>query len=139
MVSSSSFNKSSGIEGWGGGCFGATPFFSSLSCLERLSKIKLNIPFKVTPIILDDRMKIYELPENGSTRPCLAPLNEVLVTHDCKLALCCWDWKRQNVFGDLNTQSIEEILLSDEVRDLYEGLSNGKRNLEICKRCPHCR
>ncbi len=106
---------------------------------ERLSKIKLNIPFKVTPIILDDRMKIYELPENGSTRPCLAPLNEVLVTHDCKLALCCWDWKRQNVFGDLNTQSIEEILLSDEVRDLYNSLSKGERRLDICKRCPHCR
>jgi len=106
---------------------------------ERLEQIKLNIPYKVTPIILDGRIEIYAESEKNLNKPCLAPLNEILVTHDAKVLLCCWDWKRQNVFGDLKQQSLEEILLSPKIRETYERLSKGDRFLDICKRCVHSR
>jgi radical SAM protein with 4Fe4S-binding SPASM domain len=106
---------------------------------ERLSKIKLKIPIKVTSIILDDRMQMYSLPEIGSCKPCFAPLNELLITHDGHIALCCLEWKREIIFGDLYKQSLEEILLSEEIQNTYKRLSQGDRYLEICKRCESSR
>ena len=105
----------------------------------RLENIKVSVPFKVTPIILDDRMKIYEDKESGCNKPCLAPLNEVLITCEGKVSLCCYDWKRQHLYGDLNSQGLDEILAGKEIREAYENLSKGNRIYDICKRCASSR
>jgi len=102
---------------------------------ERFSKIKLKIPLVITPIVLDDRMGQYEAQETKSSKPCGAPLKEVLITCEGRVSLCCFEWKREHIFGDLDTQSLEEILLSQKIRETYKRLSSGDRFLEICKRC----
>jgi len=102
---------------------------------KRLSNIKLEIPFVVTSIVLDNRMEWYSRSEINSNKPCGAPLKELLITCDGKISLCCFEWKRENTFGDLNSQTLEEVLQGKEIREVYERLSKGDRFFDLCKRC----
>lgn len=102
---------------------------------ERLSKIHLNVPYKVELTPLDNRLNLYDACENDTRKPCLAPLNEIIITRDGHISLCCLDWKRIYSFGDLYTQSMEDILKSGKLHAVYERLRNGDRFLDLCKRC----
>ena len=106
---------------------------------ERLSKIKLKIPIIVTPIVLDNRLERYSLPEVECNKPCYAPLNELIITYEGRISLCCKEWRRQYTFGDLNKQSLEEVLKSKEIRQVYDRLSKGDRFLDVCRRCTESR
>lgn len=107
----------------------------SQSELDRLSKIQLNIPYEIEPMRLDDTLKAYERPETNSKKPCFAPLNEIIITSDAQMTLCCLDWRRLYSFGNLREQTLEEIIMSNEVQTVYQRLSKGYRILAICKRC----
>jgi MoaA/NifB/PqqE/SkfB family radical SAM enzyme len=102
---------------------------------ERLSKININIPFSVERMKLDDRLNFYESSEKSFSEPCHAPLSEIIVTREGKISLCCLDWKRKYVFGDLHYQNLEEILKEGKLHSLYAKLSKGERNLALCRRC----
>lgn len=84
---------------------------------------------------LDDRMDLYTGERLSISKPCLAPYNELMITREGYVGLCCLDWKRSEVFGDLNKQSLEQILGSEKMLTAYENLSKGKRVLDICSRC----
>jgi len=102
---------------------------------ERLKKIQLSIPYKVSPIILDERLQQDIRPELNCTKPCYAPLNEIIVTHQGDISLCCLDWKREHVFGNLYTQELEDILMTEKFQLTYKNLSKGIRFLPICRKC----
>ena len=102
---------------------------------DRLSKIQLNIPYEVEATRLDDTLKAYERPKNNSKKPCFDPLNEILITREARMSLCCLDWRRLYSFGDLQEQTLEEIIKSRNVQTVYQRLSKGDRFLDICKRC----
>lgn len=84
---------------------------------------------------LDDRLTMYDRPPINSKKPCFAPLTQVCVTKDAEISLCCMDWKRQYIFGDLNRCSLEQILCSEIVQNAYRRLSQGDRFLALCQRC----
>jgi len=71
------------------------------------------------------RMKSY---------PCFNPHN-IIVLSNGKVCLCCVDYDGEVILGDLNKQSLKEILNSKKVRALYESQLNRTCNLEICKKC----
>lgn len=48
-------------------------------------------------------------------RPAIGPLQ---VQWDGKVVPCCFDYDSQTILGDLNTQTIEEVLKSDKYNDL---------------------
>ncbi len=102
---------------------------------ERLSKIRVRIPYVVAFTKLDDRLALYDRPEKQSCKPCGAPLNEIIVGCDGRISLCCLDWRRDHSFGDLHVQAFEDILRSGELQRVYERLSKGDRFLPLCKRC----
>lgn len=112
-------------------------FVSAYSQSEfgRLSKIKVNIPFDVWKARLDDRLHLYEAEENDIGEPCFAPLNEIVITCEGEISLCCLDWRRRYSFGNVQEQSLEEIIKSKEVQMVYQRLSRGDRFLDLCKRC----
>ncbi|OQA58386.1 MAG: pyrroloquinoline quinone biosynthesis protein PqqE [Candidatus Omnitrophica bacterium ADurb.Bin277] len=64
--------------------------------------------------------------------------NEMMhVTEDGKVILCCMDWRREVVLGDLNEKSIETIWNSSkyqDVRDQRDG-KKGSPGSFLCKRC----
>ena len=103
--------------------------------LERLSKVKLSIPFSVELTQLDDRLHLYEAEENDTRKPCFAPLNEIIVAREGCISLCCLDWRRLYAFGNLGKQTFEEVMRSGELQVVYERLSRGDRFLPLCKRC----
>jgi hypothetical protein len=51
------------------------------------------------------------------------------------VGLCCLDWKRENVFGSLHNQALEEVLGSEKMQVAYENLIEGRRGFNICRRC----
>jgi radical SAM protein with 4Fe4S-binding SPASM domain len=102
---------------------------------ERLRKIKLPISYEVIRTVLDDRLQEDIRPEINCTKPCYAPLNEILVTNRGDISLCCLDWKREHVFGNLYRQKLEEILMTEKLLVTYNNLSRGRRFLSICKKC----
>ncbi len=64
--------------------------------------------------------------------------NEMIhIAETGEVILCCMDWKREVVLGDLNAQSIEDVWCSvkyGEVRDQRNGKRDSQNNF-ICKRC----
>lgn len=111
----------------------------SRSELKRLSKIKLDITFSIKLEKLDDRLHLYEAEERLSSKPCFAPLNEIIIAREGCITLCCLDWKRLYTFGDLRKQTFEEVVQSGELQAVYAKLSKGDRFLPLCKRCKHSR
>ena len=103
---------------------------------RRLSKLQSKrILLKVDSIELDNRLNIYDHSPKNCTNPCYAPLNEIIINNNTDVVLCCLDWKYKYKFGNLKKMSLQQILMSGEVRKIYRDLSNGRRLLDICKRC----
>jgi len=88
---------------------------------------------KITRGSLDDRMKIYDLPEKNLNWPCYAPLAEINIKSDGTINLCCVDWDARYKFGNLHRDPFPVIL--KRLVGPYERLSKGNRFLPICKRC----
>ncbi len=64
------------------------------------------------------------------------PMERLHVSFDGKVILCCQDWKKEYVIGDLNKYSIAEIWNSEEYRYMRERIYNlTQPPLEICRRC----
>jgi len=103
---------------------------------ERFLKLRTHafIP-EVELMVLDDTLESYTRPYTYSSAPCCAPLSELIISRDASVLLCCLDWKRKYIFGNVASQSLEEILQSTDVLETYKRLSKGDRFLDICKRC----
>lgn len=107
---------------------------------NRLSKIHLKIPLKLTPMkLLDCVLSIYNSQEKKEKRPCLAPLNEIIITNNGELGLCCVDWKKNYTFGSLKEEPLEKIMAKKEVYCLYQRIRRGDRFLSLCKKCNQSR
>jgi len=58
------------------------------------------------------------------------------VQADGEVVPCCVDWKRVNILGNMNTDSLRDIWNGSKLRELQlEHLSGNKKNLEPCKDC----
>lgn len=102
---------------------------------KRLSKLKSSISFNVGMQELDDRLHLYERKENNTTKPCYAPLNEIIIAREGCISLCCLDWQRLHTYGNLYEQTLEEIIRAGELHAVYNRLSKGDRFLPICNKC----
>jgi cyclic pyranopterin phosphate synthase len=105
---------------------------------ERLRQIRLPIPVQVNKQTLDDRLTWYQqelLAPVSAGRPCYCPVYEICITCRGEVALCPYDWQRRHIFGDLNNESLEDVLARPDIWRVYEELSAGRRELEICRAC----
>ncbi|MBT8542179.1 radical SAM protein [Polynucleobacter paneuropaeus] len=59
---------------------------------------------------------------------CAQIFKSIQVNHDGKVMPCCIDWKVQNVIGDVQKQSLDEIWGGELIRDLQIKHLNGKRS-----------
>jgi radical SAM superfamily enzyme YgiQ (UPF0313 family) len=64
--------------------------------------------------------------------------NEMIhIVENADVVLCCMDWRREIILGNVNNQSIYEIWNSEkyaQIRDKRDGNKNSEDNF-ICKRC----
>jgi radical SAM protein with 4Fe4S-binding SPASM domain len=46
------------------------------------------------------------------------------------------DWQRRYGLGDLRTNELDDILLTESTQELYRQLSQGDRSqIDLCRRC----
>lgn len=106
-----------------------------------LKKIILPIPYSIFTSFkvndLDDRQEIYDVTVQNKDlkRPCYNILNDMIITCDAKIDLCCLDWKRKYCFGNLEEQTIKQVITKTGLYDDFLKLAKGIREKEICKNC----
>ena len=67
---------------------------------------------------------------------CFAPTHRLVIGYNGDILLCYEDAKRQNGFGNLNDNKIEEIWFSNKFVHVRKNLQNGRRDLhEPCRYC----
>jgi len=86
---------------------------------------------------LDERLNM----EGNVNGKCFAPLTEIIIKADGRVVLCCLDMECKEVFGNVNKDSLSDILNKNYSRleQLRNELSEGKRTLELCKECSFSR
>lgn len=97
-----------------------------------------NVRFKVHKM---DNRSGKDLSDLGTVKPklrrnCDLFLKQAYVLYNGDMILCCHDWKRTVVLGNVREKSISEIWNSDHfiklIREYYAG---NFKNLEICRTC----
>ncbi len=68
---------------------------------------------------------------------CIRPSREMCILFNGKVILCCVDWFRTVVCGDLREQSVDEVWNSGVYRRIRAGFMNGDMSglPEICVNC----
>ena len=68
---------------------------------------------------------------------CTRPSHEAVVVYNGDVVLCCVDWWRTTVLGNLNEQSLEEIWNSEKVKTIRWALAEGEVEAmpKICREC----
>ena len=100
-----------------------------------MSKYVTSIPYKVFHASLDDRQNLYEGPLLNTKAPCYPFVTDLSIACTGEVTLCCLDWDRRFVFGNLNNGKLHDILEKEDVRLVANKLMHGQRTLDICRRC----
>jgi radical SAM protein with 4Fe4S-binding SPASM domain len=103
--------------------------------MKRLSALEVKVPYKVFFSQLDDREDVYTAKPLDLDERCLAPVRDLTINVDGKIALCCLDWQNRYEFGDLNNFGLAEMLTSQEFIESARNLGLKGRHLDICRRC----
>lgn len=114
---------------------------------ERITKRFEGSRFEVQHFVLDDRAGYLQIgvrvPKGSSRSLCgcdhigSRPLQHLHITPKGECILCCQDYDETVVVGDLNEQSVQEVLTGPEFararRDVY-GITEASANF-ICRNC----
>jgi radical SAM protein with 4Fe4S-binding SPASM domain len=99
--------------------------------LKTLSRINLVKRFE-----LDRRFEHYDRDPIDMRAQCGAPYSHMAIWRTGEVGLCVHDWDRRIILGDLNTQSLDEILYNQRALNIHDSLMRGDRSiLPICRRC----
>lgn len=78
--------------------------------------------------------KVYKEKVSGCSQN--RPIERLHISFDGKVILCCQDWKKEYILGDLNENSINEIWNSEEYNRIRENIYNLELPPpELCRRC----
>lgn len=80
---------------------------------------------------------VWPLRTNGIlTKACSRALSQIMVLHDGRVSLCCFDGDGREILGDLNVQSIREVYNSERATWIRTAHHEGRRNeVAICAGC----
>lgn len=60
----------------------------------------------------------------------------LIINPDGEVTVCCADWKRKLVVGDLKQQTFKEVWEGQKLRDFWRALLRGEKNqYEMCAKC----
>lgn len=102
--------------------------------ISRYEQLQSRIRINLHQVRLDNRMKIYDQKEEDLFGSC-GNTKQLIISRDAKISLCCYDWKRENDMGDLNTQSLKEIIFDEKFIKSRQSLLEGYRTYSICRKC----
>lgn len=68
--------------------------------------------------------------------PCDRPLDQMVISSNGEVLICCRDWKYENVVGNIYNNSLYNIWHSDEMKKLQKLIIEQKYDeIECCKDC----
>ena len=91
---------------------------------------------------IGDRFKLQQIGGHGQalreTKVCPFPLYSLSVAPDGSAVVCCSDWQRKLVIGDLTKQSLLEVWNGEPLRTFWIDMLSGNRNkYEMCAQCEY--
>ena len=92
----------------------------------------------------DSRFEWPELPTPGTGVPstrgtCHALDTHVAILHDGRVAACCLDHAARIELGNIETQTLPEIIESPLARELRDGFARHELRHPLCQACSYCR
>jgi MoaA/NifB/PqqE/SkfB family radical SAM enzyme len=78
----------------------------------------------------------------GTTVPytdCRRPFNTLVITFDGEVPVCCVDFQRKAIVGDVRTQSIQDIWHGERLMAIRGGFLDETRRYQLPKICRDCR
>jgi radical SAM protein with 4Fe4S-binding SPASM domain len=110
--------------------------------LEKLKGVDIQLTFKHCyrenfEITLVNRSDIISQNETVSVAgQCFLPFYKMFIDWNGDVLLCCNDWGRKGIIGNLNSASVEELWFSEKLNTHRRALRDGKRiNQNPCKYC----
>ena len=74
--------------------------------------------------------------ELRAVQVCPYPFYSLIVNADGEVTVCCADWRRKLVVGDLKIQSLHDIWHGEPLRAFWKDLLLGKKDAyEMCRKC----
>jgi len=67
---------------------------------------------------------------------CNLPFVEFYIAYDGKVLLCCQDWKHEEIMGDLNENTIQEIWNNEKYQEFRKNLLKLNR-IGLCSKCDY--
>ena len=108
---------------------------------DKLASIDIELTFKHCykenfEIALVNRADIISQKGTGYQGQCFLPFYKMFIDWNGDVLVCCNDWGRKGIIGNLGTNSIEEIWLSEKMNSYRRTLRDGERNHQNpCKYC----
>ncbi len=68
-------------------------------------------------------------------KECYLPLESAAILCSGDVILCCTDWARKSICGNINTQSLYQVWHSDDLSRLRRDAIFNRFNHEICSKC----
>lgn len=89
---------------------------------------------------IDERFELQQIGLHGQvmqkTTVCPTPFYSLIINPDGVVTLCCSDWQRKLVIGDLTQQSLLDVWNGDLLRTFWiDMLSGNKNKYEMCAKC----
>lgn len=91
----------------------------------------------------DELYQNFDVRETGmhgqelqEVRVCPYPFYSLIINADGEVTVCCADWRRKLVVGDLKTQSLRDIWHGEPLRTFWKDLLSGRKDrYEMCRKC----
>lgn len=92
--------------------------------------------FRELPDFFYNRGGNVDIGEEAFDGHCKYPFEQMYITYNGEAVLCCSDYHKEVVVGDVREDSVEEIWTESEVYRKYRAkLWEGKRDLPLCENC----
>ena len=130
-------------------------FYQSASLSKALSDYKnklidtygLHETKRKNSFLLKDNIYIYEeemfdwpkidAPFISDHGTCHGGIDMIAINHDGKVSLCCLDPVPHNLIGDLQKESLADILSSETYLKIIQDMKDRKLDMDLCRRCTY--
>ena len=84
-----------------------------------------------------DREQLEKRPNFAKKKECCPfPFYTLVIHSDLRVSVCCVDWDKKTVVGDLKTQTLKEIWNGEALRDFQlKHLQRRRKEIEACTNC----
>lgn len=87
-------------------------------------------------LVMGDNLKGVHGQEIKNVKVCPYSFYSLIINPDGEVTVCCADWKRKLIVGDLKTESLKEIWNGKKLRNFWIAMLEGKKNcFEMCQKC----